>query len=108
MYRTAVNLHRSRLRRLRTWHRRASAAPAPVQPDTAELAVARTDLVTALKRLPEEQRDALFLVEWFGLTSGAAAPLLGIAPGSVRSRIARARATLAIELGHDIGERSDD
>jgi RNA polymerase sigma-70 factor (ECF subfamily) len=97
VYRTAVNLHRSRMRRLRVWRRRA---PVPLEIDnaTADRAVARTDLVRALRRLPADQRDALMLVEWFGLTSDEAAPLLGIAAGSVRSRVSRARATLAAAL----------
>lgn len=107
VYRTAVNLHRSHLRRSRILRRR-------VLPDTAvgyestDQTVVWTDLINAIKRLPAGQRDALLLVEWFGLTSDAAAPLLGVAPGSVRSRVARARASLASAEGAELIGGEDD
>jgi RNA polymerase sigma factor (sigma-70 family) len=105
VYRTAVNLHRSRVRRLRTWRRRAPAR-LEVSDETASQAIARTDLARALSRLPGDQRDALMLVEWFGLTSDQAGELLGIAPGSVRSRASRARAALRMTV--EPGRGDDD
>jgi RNA polymerase sigma-70 factor (ECF subfamily) len=73
----------------------------------ADTASARVDLARALRQLPPDQRDALMLIGWFGLTSEAAGRLLGIAAGSVRSRVARARATLAAALSDELSGDED-
>ncbi len=51
-----------------------------------------------LQRLPEEQRSALTLCSIEGLSYDEIASILGVAPGTVASRIARARATLKAGL----------
>ncbi len=97
VYRAAVNLNRKRVRRLAVSARRF-LAPARA-PEVEE----RSDLAMALAALPDNQREALVMVVWFGLTTEEAAPILGIAPVSVRSRIHRARASLRKSLGEADG-----
>jgi RNA polymerase sigma factor (sigma-70 family) len=49
----------------------------------------------AVNRLPRGQREALALCVWAGVSYRDAAEQLGITEASVRSRVSRARATLA-------------
>ncbi|HET7303728.1 MAG TPA: RNA polymerase sigma factor SigM [Segeticoccus sp.] len=63
------------------------------------------DVHRALDRLPEGQRLALVLVDMQGLPVAEAARVLDVAEGTVKSRCARGRATLATLLGLD-AERS--
>jgi RNA polymerase sigma-70 factor (ECF subfamily) len=52
----------------------------------------------ALEALPHDQREALILRAWGGLTYGEIAAVVGIRVGTVRSRISRARASFAAAL----------
>jgi RNA polymerase sigma-70 factor (ECF subfamily) len=101
-YRTAVNLNRKRIRHVAVRARRllaVSREPAgESEPET------RADLSAALRALPRAQREAFMLVTWVGLSAEEAAPILGIRPASVRSRVHRARAGLR----ERIAERVDD
>lgn len=54
----------------------------------------REDMERALDALPEVFRIAIVLVEVQGYSYGEAAELLGVPIGTVRSRLARARAQL--------------
>lgn len=54
----------------------------------------------ALQELPAEQRDALVLVAAHDWAVTDAARYLDVAPGTVKSRCARARVTLASRLGY--------
>lgn len=60
------------------------------------------DLHRALQVLPEQQREALILVGAGGLSYEEVAQICGVAIGTVKSRVARARAALAglIESGN--------
>lgn len=99
MYRIAQNLHRNELRagRVRAAHLRevdadavdAIAASRPID----QLALGELD--RALARLPAEQRAVLLLVTVEGQTYQEVAAVMGISPGTVASRIARARASLS-------------
>lgn len=92
LFRTAMNLHRSRLRRLATRARHiVEAAPSP---DPADVVQGRDTLARALASLPTGQREAVVLVEWLGMDQEEAATALRIRPGSVRARLSRARADL--------------
>jgi RNA polymerase sigma factor (sigma-70 family) len=97
VYRTAMNLHRSRLRTLAVRTRRAFAAT-PAE-DLSGSVVAGQDVRRALARLPRGQREALILVEWLGLASEEAGRVLGIDASSVRGRLHRGRASLRELLG---------
>lgn len=72
----------------------ARAAEPPVDSDTALVVHA------ALARLPAEQRIALVLLDMQGYSVAEIAELLGVPEGTVKSRCARARARLAVLLGH--------
>ncbi|QRM28323.1 sigma-70 family RNA polymerase sigma factor [Microvirga sp. VF16] len=65
------------------------------------------DLQHALARLPPEQREALLLVAEQGETYENAAALCGVAEGTIKSRVNRARtqlvAILQMENRHDLG-----
>ncbi|HEX2555101.1 MAG TPA: sigma-70 family RNA polymerase sigma factor [Microvirga sp.] len=53
------------------------------------------DMQAALQRLPADQREALLLIAAEGLSYEDAAAITGVAVGTVKSRVNRARARLA-------------
>ena len=55
---------------------------------------------SALCELPPAQRDVIVAVDVEGLSYQEAARRLGISQGTVKSRTSRARAKLAVLLGH--------
>jgi RNA polymerase sigma-70 factor (ECF subfamily) len=55
-------------------------------------------LARAMAQLPDEQREALVLVGAQGLDYAAAAAVCGTAVGTVKARVSRARARLAVLL----------
>lgn len=61
---------------------------------------AALDVLDALRALGPEQRAALVLVDMLGYPVAAAAEILGISPGTVKSRCARGRARLVPLLAH--------
>jgi RNA polymerase sigma-70 factor (ECF subfamily) len=93
------NSRRSRRRRLALQDRLAllGAAARPSE-DAGILATDRVAALQALAALPDQQREALLLVAWDGLTPEEAAGALGIRPGTFRVRAHRARA--ALDLTH--------
>jgi RNA polymerase sigma-70 factor (ECF subfamily) len=97
-YRTALNLHRSRLRRLATAARRMVRLRPEDEADPASAADDRDAIRRALAAIPPAQREALVLVEWVGLSDVEAAAVLGVAPVTVRVRISRARPVLQAYL----------
>ena len=56
-------------------------------------------LAAALAQLPGEQREVLLLYAWAELAPEEIAAALQVAPGTVRSRLSRARAVLREQLG---------
>ncbi len=58
-----------------------------------------TDMQAALKRLPVDQREALLLVSASDMSYEEAAAICGVAVGTIKSRVNRARSKLA-ELLH--------
>lgn len=66
--------------------------------DPATTATSRTDLQRALAALPVDQRAAVLLVDAEGLDYDAAATVLGVAPGTIASRLSRARTALRAAL----------
>jgi RNA polymerase sigma-70 factor (ECF subfamily) len=63
--------------------------------DPADTVSAKLDVDRGLADLPEEFRTAVILRDVAGLDYAEIAEVLGIAPGTVRSRIARGRSRLA-------------
>jgi RNA polymerase sigma factor (sigma-70 family) len=97
LYRTALNLHRRRLRAHVVRARRVFAAVP--DGDLSGSVAASHDVRRALAKLPRGQREALILVEWLGLASEEAGQVLGIDASSVRGRLHRGRASLRELLG---------
>ncbi len=76
----------------------AAPADATLTPDPGERIVARAGLAAALALLPPDQRAAVMLVDAEGFDYAAAAKVLGVAEGTIASRVSRARAALRTSL----------
>ena len=63
------------------------------------------EVKAALDALPEEQRLAVFLIDFQEFTYAEAAEALDAPPGTVASRVARGRAVLRARLSHLAQER---
>lgn len=108
LYRVAVNVLRSRWRRLLTRRRaidRLSAEPAT---DALDRVDDRMELLGALRRLPFEQREALALHYLADLPIEAVAVRVGSPVGTVKARLSRGRDALARMLDEPVpgGDRS--
>lgn len=115
IYRIALNLCRDWARR----ERRTPTVQAPEDVDLIEMAasaepsepienlVARKDLAArvevAMQRLPEEQRTAIVLKEYHGLTFQEIADLQGCPLSTVKTRLYQGLSVLRRELGHSPG-----
>ncbi|OIK02820.1 RNA polymerase [Streptomyces sp. MUSC 14] len=108
----AMRLAVSRWRRARRWLELVRRTPPPESTPGPEPQYAHlTDLVAALRRLPEAQRMALVLHHLCDLSIEQVASETGAPVGTVKARLSRGRAALARELGNayaEIGEREDD
>jgi RNA polymerase sigma-70 factor, ECF subfamily len=98
LYRTALNLNHRRVRRLLLGAQRLGAS-LDDSPDPAIRAEARGDVRRALRALSRGHREVLVLHEWLELDAAEVGRALGIAPGSARSRLHRARASFRAHLG---------
>ena len=97
--RVALNLATSRFRRLRV---ERLALPKLISPAIDVEHWTRDDeLWTAVRRLPARQRQVIALTYVEGRPADEVGRILGIAGGTVRVHLARARATLRAELGDD-------
>jgi RNA polymerase sigma-70 factor, ECF subfamily len=77
--------------------RKAGRAPLALREDVAapvDGSLERADLLGALLRLPERERDALLLTVWEGLDQRDCARVLGCSRVAVALRLRRARARL--------------
>jgi RNA polymerase sigma factor (sigma-70 family) len=83
---------RTEQRRLKALQRLAASAPQLIEHEDRALSA---ELVGELRRLSDEDRDALLLVVWGELSYEEAATALEVPVGTVKSRIARARRALA-------------
>jgi RNA polymerase sigma-70 factor (ECF subfamily) len=97
-YRACVDLQRRESRHRTGTTTRAPTATAGPTADPAATATSRTDLQRALAGLPVDQRAAVLLVDAEGLDYEAAAAVLGVAPGTIASRLSRARSALRAAL----------
>ncbi|MBI4259694.1 MAG: SigE family RNA polymerase sigma factor [Actinobacteria bacterium] len=99
--RTVVNLHTSRLRRLRlerrSLEREGQTPPAGAMPDVA----GREDLWRALGTLPARQRAAIVLRYYEDLTERETADVLRCSVAAAKSLVARGMETLRARLGHE-------
>lgn len=89
------NQHRARDRRRALQDRLQRLGSAAASADDAGLVAGdRLAALEALASLPEQQREALLLLAWDGLTPDQAARVLGLRPGTFRVRTHRARTAL--------------
>ncbi|MCC7019063.1 MAG: RNA polymerase sigma factor [Ardenticatenales bacterium] len=80
----------------------AAAEPHGIEPD------ARVELAAAVAALPEDQRTALVLYFYHGLSVDEIAQVVGAPGGTVKSRMSRGKASLRARLGErQLGERRD-
>jgi len=75
-------------------------------PGRQESGVELDDVERVFKSLSDEHREVLHLVAIEGLSYEEAASVLGVPVGTVRSRLSRARATLAMRLKDEPGGES--
>jgi RNA polymerase sigma-70 factor (ECF subfamily) len=75
----------------------AKLSALPEQPGRVEFA----ELRSALMRLSDEQREAVLLIGAEGLSYEEVAVICGVAVGTIKSRVNRARKRLAELLGHE-------
>ena len=75
-------------------------------PDVADEIVARDELETALAALPPLERAAVLLVDANGFDYATAARILGVPPGTIASRLNRARASLRATLAPEGAEHA--
>jgi RNA polymerase sigma factor (sigma-70 family) len=68
--------------------------------DAGLLATDRVAALATLAALPEDQREALLLVAWDGLTPEQAAAAMGVRPGTFRVRTHRARKAARMAVEH--------
>jgi len=100
LYGVAANVLRGR-NRSRRRHRAALERLARLRPPAIELVECRSEaleetrsILAAVAQLPRRERDVLSLAVWEGLSHEEIAVALGIAVGTVKSRLSRARARL--------------
>jgi RNA polymerase sigma-70 factor (ECF subfamily) len=75
-----------------------AAAPSTSVDDVDELVAVRNDVLAALRTLSPTEREVLELAYWGGLTQSEIATVLGIPPGTVKSRTFSALARLRAGL----------
>jgi RNA polymerase sigma factor (sigma-70 family) len=116
LYGIATNLTRARARREARAYRALRRVEGHGVPEASPIdeAVAALDHVhdldrvrAALAEMSDEDRELILLVAWEGLSYAEAAEVVGVAIGTVRSRLSRARQRLR-ELTDLDGEVSDE
>ncbi|MDQ1713377.1 MAG: polymerase sigma-70 factor, subfamily [Frankiaceae bacterium] len=95
----ALNLARSRFRR--TVRGAAALVRHGVPHAEPDLSPDHVALMSAMKTLPEAQREALVLHHFVGLSVDEVAAAVGAPSGTIKARLSRGRAALAGMLGLD-------
>jgi RNA polymerase sigma-70 factor (sigma-E family) len=99
--RTVVNLHLSRLRRMRLERSYlARQQEEPVQSSMPDIA-GRADVWAGVQRLPARQRAAIVLRYYEDLSEGEGAEVLRCSVSAMKSLITRAMKTLRDQLGSE-------
>ena len=102
LHRIAVNVSLAKRRKA------GSVEPAPDEEEgiasewTLETPVEVQEIESAIAGLPEGARDALVLHALYGYSHGEAAHMLGIAEGTCKAQLHRARALLRERLGVEV------
>jgi RNA polymerase sigma-70 factor (ECF subfamily) len=98
VYRVGLNLARSRIRRLT--HRRRVVVIGHAVSEAPEPEVLEPAILRALRELPVDHRSVVVCRLLLGWSEAETAQALGIRPGTAKSRLHRATATLADRLAH--------
>jgi RNA polymerase sigma factor (sigma-70 family) len=110
VFKVALNLARSHLRRLR--RQAAAGTDRSGQPatgsDEAAAVAERLTLLAALRELSARQRASLALVDYADFDVAAAATLLRMRPSTLRVHLTRGRRALAAALHATYEERTPD
>lgn len=69
-------------------------------------AVAITELVSAIAKLPDVQRKPLVMMGVYGYSQLETAIACGCTVGTVKSRVSRGRSVLSYAVAHDVNRRS--
>jgi len=97
-----INRCRSELRRQARLQRRADQSHRPPDPESPEQAAIlgeeHRNVLAALQRLPDRQRESLILRYFLDLPEPEIATAMGISQGTVKSTTSRALAALARQL----------
>jgi RNA polymerase sigma factor (sigma-70 family) len=96
--RIVVNDVRDRARRRRTAQERAHLLAAAVVPPPAGAEGNRVAVITALRSVPERQREALVLRFWLDLPLAGVADAMGVRTGTAKSLVSRGLASLEKHL----------
>lgn len=100
MFHILRNVFLEQMRRRGTERRALERMPEPDQrPPEQEARNDMADLARALQVLPLPQREALILVGAHGLSHEEAAAVCNVPVGTIKARVARARAALARGVG---------
>jgi RNA polymerase sigma-70 factor (ECF subfamily) len=93
----AINAHRSRWRKRRNGRLARDRMVRPRDPAALEQ---HLEIITALRALPEQQRQVIALHYLADLPVDTISAELGIPAGTVKSRLSRGREALAASLAH--------
>ena len=106
--RVAMNLSKSKLRRMRVEARhRDAVVVSPVGDGGAASADSKIDIGRALVDLPRRQREVTVLRYYLGLNVAEIASTLELNGGTVKTSLFRARKALAAALGEPAEEAND-
>jgi RNA polymerase sigma-70 factor (ECF subfamily) len=97
--RVAMNLSKSRLRRMRVQAKHKEVPALAADRSEAAATDSRIDIERALAALPRRQREATVLRYYLGLTVAELAQAMKINEGTVKTSLFRARLALAAALG---------
>jgi RNA polymerase sigma-70 factor, ECF subfamily len=105
--RVAMNLSKSRLRRMRVEARHRADIESHEASDGGAASDSRIDIMRALADLPHRQREVTVLRYYLGLNVAEIAQTLELNEGTVKTSLFRARKVLAAALGEPVEEAND-
>ena len=105
--RVAINLSKSRLRRMRVEARHREAVVPPPADASSASSDSKIDIGRALVDLPRRQREVTVLRYYLGLNVAEIAGALDLNEGTVKTSLFRARKALAAALGEPLEEAND-
>ena len=103
-----VNEHLRWRRRAARQILRADVYPDRSEPDLAERSGNHHQVVALLASLPPRQRTAMVLRYFSGLSDLEIADAMACSPGTVRSHLSRALATMRIDLSREAIQTQED